>query len=274
MPDPFRYLQPGDNFPTSVRTWNAMIEAGKLAAADRFGSRFDPLSTTRSSALVRVLNDTGAGLDRCSVVGLDGPVFTPTDSEDAFLREVAFRGVTPTVADHSGKFAVLLEPIAPDTIGRAWVAGVCPVMVDVIDEAHGYADVTDGDGTKLTSSHIGTAQILWFEGGEVYGPYDTGEQWAIVRLGCRPGDVAIGQVTSTISKATSATRPGIGKVKLYTSVDMTTSPPTYGSLTADEYDCLSFNLDNAIDVGANVPLNRILGQWHAINVDSCDNLTP
>ena len=55
---------------------------------------------------------------------------------------------------------------------------------------------------------------------------------------------------------------------------MTTSPPTYGSLTADEYDCLSFNLDNAIDVGANVPLNRILGQWHAINVDSCDNLTP
>lgn len=274
MPDPFRSLIPGDNLPTSVRTWNAMIEAGKLAAADRFGSRFDPLSTTRSSALVRVLNDTGAGLDRCSVVGLDGPVFTPTDSEDAFLREVAFRGVTPTVADHSGRFAVLLEPIAPDTIGRAWVAGVCPVKVDVIDEAHGYADVTDGDGTKLTSSHIGTAQILWFEGGEVYGPYDTGEQWAIVRLGCRPGDVAIGQVTSTISKATSATRPGIGKVKLYTSVDMTTSPPTYGSLTADEYDCLSFNLDNAIDVGANVPLNRILGQWHAINVDSCDNLTP
>lgn len=273
MPDPFRALIPGDNPPSSVRTWNAMIEAGRAVTDSRFGSRFDPLTTGRNSTLIRVRNDTGAALDRCRVVGLDGPIFTPSASEDVFLREVTFRAVTPTVAAHSGKFAVLLEPIPVDTVGRAWLAGVCPVQVDIIDEAHGYADVTDGDGSKLTSSHIGTAQILWFEGADVYGPYDTGAQWAVVRLGCRTGDVAIGVVSVEIPKASSSTRPGKGKVQIYASVDMTTSPPTYGNLASAEVDCLNFNLDKKLKVGANVPLNRILGQWHAVNIDACGNLS-
>jgi hypothetical protein len=53
------------------------------------------------------------------------------------------------------------------------------VKVDVTDEDHGYADVTDADATKLTSVSRGSAQILWKESG-------TGLKWATVRLGVPP----------------------------------------------------------------------------------------
>ena len=273
MPDPFRPLQPGDPLPTSIRVINPMLEAARRVANDRFSRSSPPLTTARSASLIRVLNDTGDSLDRGRIVGLEEPIFVPEEtSVDAFLREVAFIGVTPTTS-HIGKFAVLMEPAPPDVVVRAWVAGVCMARVNVVDDTHTYADVEDGETGALKSSFDGTAQILWKEGDIPYGYYyGGGEQWAIVRLGCRPSEVGIGSVTQEIGKATSVTRPGTGKIKIYTTLDMTTSPPTYGGLTADEYDCLSFNLDKKIEVGANVPINRILGQWHAVNVDSCEHL--
>ncbi len=273
MPDPFRKLQPGDGIPTSATLWNAMIEAGRQAAGSRFDRGRSPLTTARSSALIRVENTTESDLDRFAVLGLDDPIFQPHENEDAFLREVTFKGVEPSVPTHSGRFAILFEPSQPGTVVRAWVAGCTQVRLDVLDDGHEWADVEDGITARLQSSTVGSAQIVWREGtGGGYDGYGTGEQWAIVRIGCRPGDVGIGQVTVQIGKASGATRPGVGKVKLYTTVDMGTSPPTYGGLTSDEYDCLSFNLDKKIKVGAVVPLNRILGQWHAVNVNSCTNL--
>ena len=273
MADPFAPVQPNQPVVFSATAWNAMLAAGKAYRANQLGSASDPLTTTRSSSLIRVLNDTGTNLEQGQIVGLEEPIFVPEEtSVDAFLREVTFIGVTPTT-DHIGKFAVLMEPAPPDVVVRAWVAGVCMARVNVVDETHTYADVEDGETGALKSSFDGTAQILWKEGDIPYGYYyGGGEQWAIVRLGCRPSEVGIGSVTQEIGKATSVTRPGTGKIKIYTTLDMTTSPPTYGGLTADEYDCLSFNLDKKIEVGANVPINRILGQWHAVNVDSCEHL--
>ena len=273
MPDPFRPLQPGDPLPTSIRVINPMLEAARRVANDRFSRSSPPLTTARSASLIRVLNDTGDSLDRGRIVGLEEPIFVPEEtSVDAFLREVAFIGVTPTTS-HIGKFAVLMEPAPPDVVVRAWVAGVCMARVNVVDETHTYADVEDGETGALISSFDGTAQILWKEGDIPYGYYyGGGEQWAVVRLGCRRGDFGIGYVSQEIGKATSNTQPGKGKVKLYTTIDMTTSPPTYGGLTEDEFDCLSFNRDKKIKVGAVVPLGRILDQLHALNVDSCDNL--
>ena len=274
MPDPFRHLQPGDYPPSSQRVWNAMIDAGRQAESSKYGSQQGPLTTTRTSTIVRVLNDTGSNLDRGRVVGLEEPIFVPEEtSVDAFLREVAFIGVTPTT-DHIGKFAVLMEPAPPDVVVRAWVAGVCMARVNVVDETHTYADVEDGETGALKSSFDGSAQILWKEGDIPYGYYyGGGEQWAIVRLGCRRGDLGIAKVTGQISKAISSTRPGSGTIQLYTTVDMTTSPPTYGGLTGVDEDCLSFNQDFKILVNATVPVGRILGQWHVLNVDKCDNLS-
>jgi hypothetical protein len=96
---------------------------------------------------------------------------------------VAFKGISPTVADHLGRFAVLLEPVKQGDIGPACVAGVCIVHVDVQDEDHEYADIADGR-YRLATSDSGTARILWKEGG-------TGTKWAVVRLGAGGAAAAV-----------------------------------------------------------------------------------
>lgn len=272
MADPFAPVQPNQPVVFSATAWNAMLAAGKAYRANQLGSASDPLTTTRSSSLIRVLNDTGTNLEQGQIVGLEEPIFVPEEtSVEAFLREVTFLGVTPTT-DHIGKFAVLMEPAPPDVVVRAWVAGVCMARVNVVDETHTYADVDDGETGALISSFDGTAQILWKEGDIPYGYYDTGEQWAIVRLGTSGLAKGVAKVSTEIGKAISNTQPGKGAIKLYTTLDMTTTPPTYGGLTTDTYDCLSINRDKRIAVNSVVNVVKVLGVWHAVNVDKCDNL--
>lgn len=185
MPDPFRHINVGDPIPRSASAWNAMLDAGRAELTRKLDAGAGPSASRRDACIVRVKNNTGTDLTGRSVLGLDGPVFTPTDSETAFLREVCFRGVTPTLADHAGKFAVLIEPAKPDQVVLAYVAGVCPVRVDVLDPDDDFADVDDGQTGRLVSARDGAAQILWKESDDGYYGYDTGEQWAIVRVGNR-----------------------------------------------------------------------------------------
>ena len=272
MADPFTPVQPNQPVVFSATAWNAMLAAGRAFRANQTGTASDPLTTTRSSSLIRVLNDTGTNLEQGQIVGLEEPIFVPEEtSVEAFLREVAFIGVTPTT-DHIGKFAVLMEPAPPDVVVRAWVAGACMARVNVVDETHTYADVEDGETGALKSSFDGSAQILWKEGDIPYGYYDTGEQWAIVRLGTSGLAKGVAKVSTEIGKAISNTQPGKGAIKLYTTLDMTTTPPTYGGLTTDTYDCLSINRDKRIAVNSVVNVVKVLGVWHAVNVDKCDNL--
>lgn len=180
MPDPLRDLRPGDRIPTDHTTWNAILAAAR-AEQRRSRTGAGDLSQFRQADIVRVQNDSGLDLARNSVVGLAGPIFTPTMSVDAFLREVTFSVIVPT-ADHEGRFAVLMEPALDGRIARAWVAGVCQVKIDVSDSGHTCAEVEAGETNFLVSAENGSAQILWREGDDGYG-YDTGEQWAIIRFG-------------------------------------------------------------------------------------------
>lgn len=185
--DPFASVQAGQDVSFSATAWNAMLGAGRAWRDGRTGRDSGELTTTRSSSIVRVRNDTGADLGRCAVVGLAGPIFTPTDDEDAFLREVAFSGVSPA-ASHRGRFAVLMGPALDGHVAMAWVAGVCQVRVDLVDLADDRADVVAGSTGRLVSGTTGSAQILWAESDDAYYGYTTGEQWAIVRLGAHePG---------------------------------------------------------------------------------------
>jgi hypothetical protein len=179
MSDPFRKVRPGDALNVSATAWNAVIDAAKAEADRRFGADAGDLTTGRSGSIVRVKNETGGALDRAHVVGLGGPIFGPDDSLDAFLREVTFRGVVPT-SSHVDRFAVLLEPAPVNRVVRAYVAGVCPVRVDVTDGTHTTAAADVGETALLVSAAAGPAQILWSEGG-------TGEQWALIQFGTTCG---------------------------------------------------------------------------------------
>lgn len=247
MNDPFAKVAIGDPVKFPAQTWNAMVDAAKAHLQRRGKFTHDPLTTSRSSTIIRIKNETGTNLKRGSVLGLDGPIFTPADTNlDAFWREVCFRGIAPSDAQHKRRYAVTLQASWGDAgagysggydsggqIVMACIAGVCPVQIDVIDIDHEYANIVDGDHTRLKSSRFGHARILWREGEGPYGiepgsgyGYDTGLQWAIIMLGVTGSCFSVGKANGNIS-ARVGNVYGTGEVDLYRS-------STGGYSSADE----------------------------------------
>ncbi len=265
MNDPFAKVAIGDPVRFQAQLWNAMIDAAQANQKSKHGQAIASLTTTRSTTIVRIKNETGTNLARGSILGLDGPIFTPADTNlDIFWREVCFRGIAPTLAQHRRRYAVILQAALGDSSGYGYdsggqivmaaIAGVCPVQIDVLDVSHDYANITDGDSTKLTSSRHGHARILWREGegstgyepGYGYG-YDTGLQWAIVMLGVTGSSGAVGRASGNISPRSGSTY-GTGTVHLYHSNAGSEDGPieTIDVLNASE---TTFSSGNGIDDG-------------------------
>ena len=175
MGDRFKKTQAGLPLEVSATAWNAFIDAAQKTKNTQHDELADESAQFRQADIIKIRNDSGIDLPRFSVLGLDAPIFPPSVSMREFTNQVAMAGVTPTTS-HRGRFAILLEPVRSGRIARAWASGVCQARVNVEDEDHSCADVTDGDHTKLTSAKHGSAQMLWREGG-------MGDQWAIVRSG-------------------------------------------------------------------------------------------
>ena len=128
------------------------------------GVRRSERSAFRQTGIVPVKNASGADRNRFDVLGIDAPLFTPTDNLTSFQNQIALVGVTPREADHYGKFAILLEPLRTGRIGKACVSGVCVVRLNVLDESHDFADVEDGctENLKTGSALAATGgRITW-----------------------------------------------------------------------------------------------------------------
>jgi len=133
-------------------------------------------AVVKRSGIIQVKNSSGADRNQCEVLGIDVPNTLPTDDLPTFQGGVSVNAVTPVAANHTAKFAILLEPIKAGAIGLACAAGVAPVQVNVVSATDTYADVNDGTATSLRSGSSGAARILWKDSG-------TGIKWAIVRIG-------------------------------------------------------------------------------------------
>jgi hypothetical protein len=264
MPDPFAKVQPGQPVTFSATAWNAMLAAGRAEMERQFDRGTGTLTTGRNAAIVRVRNDSGVDLDRHAVLGLDGPIFTPTDSLDTFLQEVTFSGIEP-VAESRGRFGILMEPAPIDRVVRAWVAGVCQVRVDLTDTAHAFAEIEAGETGMLVSGDTGSAELLWCESdGGGYG-YTTGQQWALVRLGAVASVVQIARTTTSITARSSATY-GSGSAKIQSDS---------GTALVDDGTTVTVKnmTDKTIASGAYVMIVRSLGKWWVAAVGSCGNLS-
>ncbi len=214
--DPFAKVAIGDPLQFSAQSWNAILDAGK-EAQQRGTLNASSLTQTRSSTIIRVRNDSEMNLDRNTVLGLGDPIFTPDDATvDIYLREITFRGVVPDINKHKRKYVVLLDAALQNQVIRAYIAGVCQVLVDQQDEAHEYANVVDMNTAHLKSSVHGHARILWREGleGSGYGYYDSGIQWATVMLGVTGSSGGYGIANGGIS-ARSGSTFGTGNVDVY-----------------------------------------------------------
>lgn len=181
MADPFLHVRGGESVKFHAVAWNAMLDVAKAYRDTEFNVRPGAIPVPREAAIIKIRNDTGTDLTWRSVVGLAGPVFTPDVAPDEFLRGVVFSGVVPSTTSHTGRFAVLIDPVPTDGVARAWVGGVCQAKVNLLDLGHDRADVASSDTTQLVSGVVGAAQILWYE--SMATTPATGSQWAVVRLG-------------------------------------------------------------------------------------------
>ena len=122
-------VKPGDPLAIPAATFNTFVDAAQDFLRRQRDIGRTPAADTPAFEWVLLKNASGADRGRFDVLGIDGPVFTPTDSLETFTNGIALVGDTPTDS-HAGNFAVLVEPIQTGRIGRACILGACPGQWD------------------------------------------------------------------------------------------------------------------------------------------------
>lgn len=185
MGDALKKTQPGARLRIPAEAYNAFVDAARdYRQRQRDLGQDGAVAEPANSGIILVKNASGADRQRFDVLGIQQPIFGPSDNLDTFKNRPALAGVVPT-ADHAGKFVILLEPLKSGLIGRATASGVSIARVDVQDEADRMADAAEGQAASLKSGSSGVAQILWKEAG-------TGVKWAVVRIGGGGGGIVPG----------------------------------------------------------------------------------
>ena len=173
-----------DQLAQQTREW---FQRPSLDVPDQFPY---PITALPEFVCIGVRNDTGADVWQFNVLGLDDPTWQPSTSDKNAQEQfentdrAEFKGVTPDVSKHIGKWCVLKTGIKSGEIGRAYVSGVVKVRLYVNGADDKYCDVIEGKPDGYYTCYLGTgssgAQILWRENA------DSGQGtivWAIVRLG-------------------------------------------------------------------------------------------
>jgi len=249
-------VQSGSPLVIPAQTFNAFIDAARDYQDRQLGQQRTALSSSNDSGMVLLKNISGADRARFEILGINTPLIQPADNLDQFVNRPALSGVTPTAANHWGKFGVLAEPIRNGALGEAWVSGVCPVKIDIANANHWHADIADGSAAYLKSSGGGAAQILWKDSG-------TGVRWAVVRLGRWSPTVFPVNLTQTGgSQGTSTTAASwtysvvdpVTNQTLATGVNPTASPhkwkrPSAGWMIAATFGYAHYNAQGQLVLG-------------------------
>jgi len=204
MPGLMRKVKRGDPLVIPAATFNAFIDAARDFQERQRSAEQDRYRELRQTGIVLIRNESGADRARCEVLGISGTIVKPSDNADAFKERVALKGVSPG-SEHVGRFAVLLEPLAQDAIGRACVDGVCAVKVEVVDEAHVFAEVSPGDPAKLRSGTAGSAALLWIQP-----PAErevTGIAWTVAKIGLPTGAASMAAAFAVIASKSGSAPP-------------------------------------------------------------------
>lgn len=145
------------------------------AAAQHAQRPFDQAQQT-----VLIYNDSGATVGAGDILGIDPNSYydlTQSSERAKAFKNPVLVGKEPAFPEHIGSFGIVVDPISNGGVGRAVISGIAGVVLDVEDEGHLYADVTDEDDSKLTSREFGGAEIL------KKSATGTGDKFALVRVG-------------------------------------------------------------------------------------------
>jgi len=180
MGDALKKVTAGSPLAIPAAAYNAFIDAARAEQAHQGDQGVPGQAIPRESGIVLIKNTTESDLDRFAILGIDAPIFTPTDNEQEFKNRVALKGVTPDTEEdeHYGRFAILLEPLAAGRIGLGMVQGVTPVRLRRYTDWLRSADIQDGKTGYLCDKIGGIAKILWCEEGVSENEEDL--KWAVV----------------------------------------------------------------------------------------------
>ncbi|MFA6134548.1 MAG: hypothetical protein WC869_11090 [Phycisphaerae bacterium] len=154
---------------------------------------------------ILVRNDSGETRQRFDILGVTDTLYTVAQNPDTYKNRPAVKGLVPTTSAHTGRFVVLLQPLLAGDIGQACAVGVVPVQINVVSEAHTFAEVTNSQCGYLTSGTSGSAVILAKDSG-------TGTKWAIVKIvggsggGSAGASVFPAKIVSSVSGAAYTVR--------------------------------------------------------------------
>jgi len=187
---PFKKVARGQTLSIPADDYNACIATAKAYHQGLGGAPSPPQRPTGNSpSRLFVKNVSSTDAPRFAVLGIESVVFTPSDNLDEFQNAPTLTVTTPTTDDHTGNFVIAQEPIPAGQIGLAVLQGLTACQINITDEDHTHADVTNEDNTQLTSGSSGAARILHVNG--------TGTQWALVALGTSQPIADYGQLYMT-----------------------------------------------------------------------------
>lgn len=175
--DPFKNVLAGEPLVIPAEAYNAWNAAARAHLSRKHNVTASVDRSIRQPEIVRVQNMTGSPVSRFAVLALSQPIVSPDENLLEFQNKVNFEGHVPQAPGHCGRFAILLEPLAADAIGRGVVAGVAPVRLFVDPgQLYDFAEIEPGSTAGLRNVPAGSARVLWVE------PNGGSERWAIVRI--------------------------------------------------------------------------------------------
>ena len=203
MGDETKRFSPGDRWNPTSTVLNGWQDAADYVRDQERGNGALPKGMPAAQGIiVPVQNNSGSDRNRFDVLGIDTPIFTPTNNADAFYSRQGLNGVTPSLANDLGKFVVLLRPVPNGAMGPGLISGIVPCKVNVAATAsnpltgqswYQYADIDDSATAHLILRPFGAAQVLW------KASTSTGDQWALVRIGPPSGIVILSGTLSELS---------------------------------------------------------------------------
>lgn len=121
-------------------------------------------STGLPPGVILARNDSSDTISRFGVVGIDNALIQPHNSFERFASSIACIVSKPSSDHVGGPFGIAQEPIGVGKIGVVMVRGETPVIVNVLDEAHRFADIDPDNADNLISAESGPVMLLTVQG--------------------------------------------------------------------------------------------------------------
>lgn len=260
MSDAFSKVKIGDPFDMPVAMYNTIVDMANWFRDQQATRQSSVIRESFDADIVFVKNDSGEDCPQFGVLGIDSSIFDPGAGEvdsQAFRQRVAITGVAPTDEDHTGNFAILLQPLADGGCGQALVSGACHVKINVVNESDDFADIDNEDVTRLKSGAAGAAKILWKQSG-------TGEKWGYVRFGGAGSSIVRGYLMTPLYEAGDAgSEPTTATMRVWRVID--------GEWTDTGTDRTITNRDDSLrlDVGTFIVAGMVDGELEVLRAGCC-----